>query len=369
MSKDQMEMLKRQIQRYDQIVTKHGQTLAVQKIPPMAPRYRAPELHLSVLRQERQQMVEMYVSEGLRQLMESVSAAMDSDEVPPEPERDTQEEIRIRQLELLPLQRQLRGGCLELFRDWFGETATEQYSMRKNKRFVKDVSSKAKKMRQKRNEEEKRQVKQTKSFFDCIHQHADRLGKAAHKSNTAAKMLHRGALRWHDEKVKNQQKMEDKMKRDRIKALKANDEETYMKLMKDTKNERISHLLNETNQFLSSLGAKLEQEKAATAAFDDAPAGGASTSQSEVPTPRSAAVRFLEDAHTAKEEVTEQPTSLGTNVGQDGEIGLLKPYQLVGLNWLLSLYNNSLNGILAVRSLPVHLRDLSSSGTVAFCSE
>ena len=43
--------------------------------------------------------------------------------------------------------------------------------------------------------------------------------------------------------------------------------------------------------------------------------------------------------HTIKEEVTVQPTIL--------EGGELKNYQLHGLQWLVSLYNNNLNGILA----------------------
>ena len=29
------------------------------------------------------------------------------------------------------------------------------------------------------------------------------------------------------------------------------------------------------------------------------------------------------------------------------KFGKLKPYQMFGLNWLVSLYNNNLNGILA----------------------
>lgn len=40
-----------------------------------------------------------------------------------------------------------------------------------------------------------------------------------------------------------------------------------------------------------------------------------------------------------KEEVTQQPSIL--------EGGKLKKYQLVSLSWMISLYNNKLNGILA----------------------
>lgn len=43
--------------------------------------------------------------------------------------------------------------------------------------------------------------------------------------------------------------------------------------------------------------------------------------------------------HSVKEEVVTQPKILSG--------GTLKNYQLVGLQWLVSLYNNNLNGILA----------------------
>ena len=44
-------------------------------------------------------------------------------------------------------------------------------------------------------------------------------------------------------------------------------------------------------------------------------------------------------AHSMGEEIKEQPTLL--------EGGILKSYQLIGLQWLVSLYNNKLNGVLA----------------------
>ena len=48
---------------------------------------------------------------------------------------------------------------------------------------------------------------------------------------------------------------------------------------------------------------------------------------------------YYEITHSIKEEVTEQPKML---IG-----GKMKAYQIYGLNWMVSLYNNSLNGILA----------------------
>ena len=48
---------------------------------------------------------------------------------------------------------------------------------------------------------------------------------------------------------------------------------------------------------------------------------------------------YYEITHSIKEEVTQQPKML---VG-----GQMKAYQIYGLNWMVSLYNNNLNGILA----------------------
>jgi SNF2 family DNA or RNA helicase len=48
---------------------------------------------------------------------------------------------------------------------------------------------------------------------------------------------------------------------------------------------------------------------------------------------------YYDFTHTITEKITTQPTTL--------EGGLLKKYQMDGLTWLISLYNNKLNGILA----------------------
>ena len=50
-------------------------------------------------------------------------------------------------------------------------------------------------------------------------------------------------------------------------------------------------------------------------------------------------IDYYNVAHRIKEEVTKQPSIL---VG-----GTLKEYQLKGLQWMVSLFNNHLNGILA----------------------
>lgn len=48
---------------------------------------------------------------------------------------------------------------------------------------------------------------------------------------------------------------------------------------------------------------------------------------------------YYDLTHTLKEEITQQPSIF--------EGGTLKKYQMSSLSWLISLYNNKLNGILA----------------------
>ena len=48
---------------------------------------------------------------------------------------------------------------------------------------------------------------------------------------------------------------------------------------------------------------------------------------------------YYKITHSIQEEIKDQPTILNG--------GKLKSYQMFGLNWMISLYNNNLNGILA----------------------
>lgn len=51
-------------------------------------------------------------------------------------------------------------------------------------------------------------------------------------------------------------------------------------------------------------------------------------------------------AHEVGEEVSAPSRLIGPR-GPNGEPAELREYQLVGLQWMVSLYNNNLNGILA----------------------
>ena len=146
---------------------------------------------------------------------------------------------------------------------------------------------------------------------------------------------------FHNQTAKEEQKKLERMAKQRLQALKLNDEEAYLKLLDHTKDTRITHLLSQTNQFLDSLALAVQSQQ--REAHDSMVSTGriieAAPAPPEPIDDEKREIDYYNVAHRIKEEVTKQPSIL---VG-----GTLKEYQLKGLQWMVSLFNNHLNGILA----------------------
>jgi ATP-dependent helicase STH1/SNF2 len=164
------------------------------------------------------------------------------------------------------------------------------------------------------------------------------------------------------DKIREEDRRKRKEQQDRLRALRNNDEDEYLELLRNTKNERLLQVLRQTDEYLSLLGAKVEAQKEAALAEDLAEAvrkGSGEPSQDiftkdeeasrdasvdekgekdSVEAMRARRNQYYTITHKIKEGV-KQPSIL---VG-----GKLKPYQIDGLEWMVSLYNNGLNGILA----------------------
>ncbi|QLG72548.1 hypothetical protein HG535_0D02560 [Zygotorulaspora mrakii] len=136
----------------------------------------------------------------------------------------------------------------------------------------------------------------------------------------------------HNQIEKEEQRRMERTAKQRLAALKSNDEEAYLKLLDQTKDTRITQLLKQTNTFLDSLAqaVKVQQNEAKILRGEEIP---------PITDEEREKVDYYEVAHTVKEKVVKQPSML---VG-----GTLKEYQIRGLEWMVSLYNNHLNGILA----------------------
>lgn len=161
--------------------------------------------------------------------------------------------------------------------------------------------------------------------------------------------LGRAVLQLHAHTEKEEQKRIERLAKERLKALKADDEEAYMKLIDTAKDTRITHLLKQTDSYLDSLAQAVvaqqnegQREEHFFFETEEGPANeatfGAQIAADDVVEDKSR-VDYYAVAHKISERVTRQPTLL---IG-----GTLKEYQLKGLQWMVSLYNNRLNGILA----------------------
>ena len=127
-----------------------------------------------------------------------------------------------------------------------------------------------------------------------------------------------------DKEEKQKEKEATQAERARLAALKSNDMTAYSKLLEETKNDRLKFLMDKTEESFTKISTLLHERSGGRAAATDNKKKENSS--------------YYETAHFQAEEVR-QPSIL---VGGD-----LKEYQLAGLQWMVSLYNNKLNGILA----------------------
>ena len=139
---------------------------------------------------------------------------------------------------------------------------------------------------------------------------------------------------------RKKQELKEKEEKERMRLLRNNNYDEYVRLLRQTKNKRLNEILDQTDRFLQDIGVKVLVQKSDTRRVQERIAddeGGLVAD--EINTADVTGVMdYYSSVHKIREEV-KQPSSL---VG-----GSLMPYQVTGLQWLVSLCNNKLHGILA----------------------
>lgn len=220
-------------------------------------------------------------------------------------------------------------------------------------------------------ERERRAKQKHLDHLTEITTHGSNLSLAHRTHQSKFVKLGKAVLKFHADAEKDEQRRVERVSKERLKALRADDEEGYLKLIDTAKDTRITHLLRQTDAFLESLAAavveqqneardtvgtsaveqmQLDEPPAEVAAVNESTFGAAPVFEEEQAKDK---VDYYGVAHRIKETITQQPSIL---IG-----GELKSYQLKGLEWMVSLYNNHVNGILAdemvrcARLLPLSL--------------
>jgi ATP-dependent helicase STH1/SNF2 len=249
--------------------------------------------------------------------------------------------IEMKSLALYAKQRALREkiGRQMMHYDNLAMTTNRTNYRRMKKQNVREARITEKLEKQQRDARENREKKKHTDFLRAIHNHrAQILDSAAAQRNKSHK-LSRLMFSQHFNIEKEEQKRIERTAKQRLQALKANDEEAYLKLLDQAKDTRITHLLKQTDGFLHQLASsvKAQQRNAAEnygGDIQDLPEEEDNSDPED-----NVKIDYYAVAHRVREEVTEQANIL---VG-----GTLKEYQIKGLQWMISLYNNNLNGILA----------------------
>ncbi|XP_019102916.2 uncharacterized protein LOC104883506 isoform X5 [Beta vulgaris subsp. vulgaris] len=262
----------------------------------------------------------------------------------------TRSVIELKKLQLLELQRCLRRNILS---DFFKPIQTDMdrlKSIKKHRvgRRLKHVEKFEQKMKEER---QKRIRERQKEFFSEVEVHKEKLEDVFKYKRERCKGFNRYVKEFHKRKERIHREKIDRIQREKINLLKINDVEGYLRMVQDAKSDRVKQLLKETEKYLQKLGSKLKEAKAAARQFEMEENRIATIDESsdiftETEDESDQAKHYKESnekyyliAHSIKENIAEQPAGLRG--------GKLREYQMNGLRWLVSLYNNHLNGILA----------------------
>ncbi|XP_024989764.1 chromatin structure-remodeling complex protein SYD isoform X8 [Cynara cardunculus var. scolymus] len=259
----------------------------------------------------------------------------------------TRSVIELKKLELLDLQHRLRSDILN---DFFKPISTEMDRLKSIKKHrIGRRSKQLERYEQKMKEERQKRIRERqKDFFGELELHKERLEDVFKFRKERTKGFNKYVREFHKRKERLYREKIDRIQREKINLLKINDVEGYLRMVQDAKSDRVKQLLKETEKYLQKLGSKLKEAKVISRCFESDMNGlndnSEFTIEDEDETDQ--AKHYMESnekyymmAHSIKETVAEQPASL---IG-----GKLREYQMNGLRWLLSLYNNHLNGILA----------------------
>ena len=132
-------------------------------------------------------------------------------------------------------------------------------------------------------------------------------------------------------------KEKDRKERERIQYLKQNNMEEYIKMLSEAKDSRLKEFMNQTDQFIDEIKGKINIQKQTVNGTKDT--NDDMDIDDDKKNNKVGSTNYYLSAHSKLEEIQQQPSML--------KFGKLKSYQIKGLQWLVSLYVNNLNGILA----------------------
>merc|ERR1712076_139790 len=175
-------------------------------------------------------------------------------------------EIELRALRLLNFQRQLRAEVVACTRgNTTLETAINVKAYKRTKRqTLREARATEKLEKQQRLETERKKRQKHQEYLNAVLAHGRDM-KEFHRNNAEkAKKLNKAVLIWHANAEREQKKEQERIEKERLRRLMAEDEEGYRKLIDQKKDKRLAFLLSQTDEYINQLTDMVKQHKKET---------------------------------------------------------------------------------------------------------
>ncbi|XP_041084665.1 probable global transcription activator SNF2L2 isoform X1 [Polyodon spathula] len=184
------------------------------------------------------------------------------------PDLRTKATVELKALRLLNFQRQLRQEVVVCMRrDTTLETALNSKAYKRSKRqTLREARMTEKLEKQQKIEQERKRRQKHQEYLNSILQHAKDF-KEYHRSVTGKiQKLSKAIATWHTNTEREQKKETERIEKERMRRLMAEDEEGYRKLIDQKKDKRLAYLLQQTDEYVANLTDLVYEHKAAQAA-------------------------------------------------------------------------------------------------------
>nr|CAI5847493.1 unnamed protein product [Callosobruchus analis] len=208
-----------------------------------------------VLLQERENRVAARIAARMEQLTNLPSNMSE--------ELRIQAQIELRALRCLNFQRQLRSEIIACTRrDTILESAVNAKQYKRTKRQgLKEARATEKLEKQQKMEAERKKRQKHQEFLSSVLQHGKDF-KDFHRNNQAKLVrLNKAVMNYHANAEREQKKEQERIEKERMRRLMAEDEEGYRKLIDQKKDKRLAFLLSQTDEYISNLTEMVKQHK------------------------------------------------------------------------------------------------------------
>ncbi|MCJ8746944.1 hypothetical protein PDJAM_G00147650 [Pangasius djambal] len=201
------------------------------------------------------------ISGKIQKLSKAVATWHTNTEREQKKETERIEKERMRRLML----RQDVVACMR--RDTTLETALNSKAYKRSKRqTLREARMTEKLEKQQKIEQERKRRQKHQEYLNSILQHAKDFKEYHRSISGKIQKLSKAVATWHTNTEREQKKETERIEKERMRRLMAEDEEGYRKLIDQKKDKRLAYLLQQTDEYVANLTTLVYEHKAAQAA-------------------------------------------------------------------------------------------------------